>query len=70
MTIDQVFEFGKILGEDFYSPYISNVDYYGEGNGHYWKEIYNANKSIIGDKPEKLPLGLKLRIPRASELAN
>ncbi len=31
-TIEQVYQFGKELGSDFYSPYISNVDYYSEGN--------------------------------------
>ena len=32
MTIEQVYQFGKELGEDFYSPYISNVAYYSENN--------------------------------------
>ena len=32
MTIDQVYQFGKELGSDFYSPYISNVDYYADDN--------------------------------------
>lgn len=27
MTIEQVYEYGKELGSDFYSPYISDVDY-------------------------------------------
>ncbi len=32
MTIEQVFEYGKALGTDFYSFYNSNVDYYSDGN--------------------------------------
>ncbi|MCD6482454.1 MAG: aryl-sulfate sulfotransferase, partial [Candidatus Izimaplasma sp.] len=32
MKITQKYQFGKELGEDFYSPYISNVFYYSEGN--------------------------------------
>lgn len=32
MEISQVFQYGKEFGSDFYSPYISNVTYYAEGN--------------------------------------
>lgn len=32
MTIEQVWEYGKDLGAEFFSPYISNVEYYGEGH--------------------------------------
>lgn len=32
MEISQVYQFGKELGTNFYSPYISNVAYYKEGN--------------------------------------
>ncbi len=32
MTIEQIYQFGKELGSDFYSPYISNVAYYAEDN--------------------------------------
>lgn len=28
-----------------------------------WQKIYNANKSVIGDNPDKLQLGEKLTIP-------
>lgn len=31
-SIEQVYQFGKELGSDFYSPYISNVAYYSDGN--------------------------------------
>ena len=32
MTIRQVWQFGKERGKDFFSTYISNVEYYGEGH--------------------------------------
>jgi len=32
MEIEQVWQYGKERGAEFYSPYISNVDYYGEGH--------------------------------------
>ena len=31
-TIEQIYQFGKELGSEFYSPYISNVEYYDEGH--------------------------------------
>ncbi len=43
-------------------------DFFGEGNGHYCNEIYKINKSVIGSSPSKVSVGMKLRIPRASEL--
>lgn len=32
MTIEQIYEYGKELGADFYSPYISEVDYLDENH--------------------------------------
>ncbi|MBQ2476596.1 MAG: aryl-sulfate sulfotransferase, partial [Desulfovibrio sp.] len=32
MEIEQVWQYGKELGQDLFSPYISNVEYYGEGH--------------------------------------
>ncbi len=32
MEIEQIWQFGKERGEDFYSTYICNVEYYGEGH--------------------------------------
>lgn len=32
MTIEQVYQFGKELGSDFYSSYISNVEFYSDNN--------------------------------------
>ena len=31
-TVRQIWQYGKERGNEFFSPYISNVDYYGEGN--------------------------------------
>ena len=32
MTIEQIWEYGKKRGSEFYSPYISDVDYCGNNN--------------------------------------
>ena len=32
MEIEQVWQYGKELGQDFFSPFICNVEYYGEGH--------------------------------------
>lgn len=32
MEISQIYQFGKNLGNNFYSPYISNIAYYGENH--------------------------------------
>ncbi|MGL4798912.1 MAG: aryl-sulfate sulfotransferase [Cellulosilyticaceae bacterium] len=32
MTIEQVWQYGKERGAEFFSPYICNVEYYGEGH--------------------------------------
>lgn len=47
MTIEQVWEFGKERGADFYSPYISNVEYYGEG--HYM--IHSGGIAYLNGEP-------------------
>lgn len=51
MTINQVWEYGKKLGSDFYSPYISDVDYYSEG--HYL--IHSGGISSTNGKPNNTP---------------
>ena len=33
------------------------------GNANRWREIYDANKSVIGDNPDLIKPGQKLRIP-------
>jgi nucleoid-associated protein YgaU len=35
--------------------------FYGDPTA--WRRIYDANRSAIGDDPDKLPLGIQLRIP-------
>lgn len=51
MTIEQVYQFGKELGSEFYSPYISNVVYYDEG--HYM--IHSGGQGTVD--------GVALNIP-------
>jgi nucleoid-associated protein YgaU len=36
----------------------------GQHHGVAWREIYEANKDVIGDDPDKIIPGQKLRIPR------
>lgn len=33
------------------------------GDASRWRRIYDANRDVIGDNPDRLQLGLKLRIP-------
>lgn len=50
-TINQVWQYGKELGSKFYSPYISDVDYYQEG--HYL--IHSGGISSTDGKPNNTP---------------
>lgn len=54
MTIKQEFEYGKELGSDFYSPYISDVDYLDES--HYI--IHSGGTSFKDGKVLNDPAGL------------
>lgn len=36
----------------------------GQHHGVAWREIYEANKDVIGDDPDKIEPGQTLRIPR------
>lgn len=36
----------------------------GQHHGVAWREIYEANKGVIGDNPDKILPGQQLRIPR------
>ena len=51
MTIEQVYQFGKEIGAEFYSPYISNVDYYGEG--HYM--VHSGGHAKAGGEILNIP---------------
>ena len=54
MTIEQVYQFGKELGPDFYSPYISNVEYYGPGN----YLIHSGGHSEVNEQVLNIPAPL------------
>lgn len=54
MTVEQVFEYGKELGSDFYSPYISDVDYLDDN--HYI--IHSGGTSYKDDKVLNDPAGM------------
>ena len=54
MTIEQIWEYGKERGSDFYSPYISDVDYLSKN--HY---IVHSGGIVKEDgKPSNQPAGL------------
>nr|MBN1228870.1 LysM peptidoglycan-binding domain-containing protein [Anaerolineae bacterium] len=40
------------------------LEYYKSGDREKWMKIYNANKAVIGDNPNALQPGQKLRIPK------
>lgn len=50
MTIKQVWQYGKERGAEFFSPYISNVEYYKEG--HYM--IHSGGIAFKDDKPSEI----------------
>jgi 5'-nucleotidase/UDP-sugar diphosphatase len=33
------------------------------GDGSQWRRVYDANKDVIGSDPDKLKIGMKLKIP-------
>ena len=54
MTIEQVFEYGKERGSEFYSPYISDVDYIDKD--HYM--IHSGGIVYVDGKNSNQPAGL------------
>jgi len=44
------------------------LKYYGSAKKDFWMYIYNANKDVIGDRPNVLRPGIVLRIPAKPEL--
>ena len=49
MTIEQVWQYGKERGAEFFSPYICNVEYYNED--HYM--IHSGGISYVGGEPSE-----------------
>jgi len=49
MTIEQVWQFGKERGYEFYSPYICNVEYYNEG--HYL--VHSGGICYVNGEPSE-----------------
>lgn len=54
MTIEQTYQFGKELGSEFYSPYISNVQYLG--TGHYM--IHSGGHATANGETLNIPAPL------------
>jgi nucleoid-associated protein YgaU len=44
------------------------LKYYGSAKKEYWMYIYNANKDVIGDRPNVLRPGIVIRIPEKPNL--
>lgn len=61
MEIEQVWQYGKELGQTFFSPYICNVEYYDEGHylihsgGIGWKDGYASDALGAFLNPKKDP---------------
>ena len=61
MEIEQLWQYGKELGEAFFSPYICNVEYYAEGHylihsgGIGWKDGYASDVLPAFINPRKEP---------------
>jgi nucleoid-associated protein YgaU len=43
------------------------LKYYGHATPPYWKLIYEANKALIGDNPNRVRPGMALKIPALPE---
>ncbi|MEG0387584.1 MAG: aryl-sulfate sulfotransferase [Niameybacter sp.] len=56
MTIEQVWQYGKERGKDFFSTYISTVEYYGEG--HYMVHSGGIG-SLDGETCNRPPVSIK-----------
>ena len=54
MTIEQIWEYGKMRGSEFYSPYISDVDYLDAG--HYI--VHSGGIVYVDGKNSNQPAGL------------
>lgn len=59
---------GGAWGEDEAGSYTvrsgDTLSKIGQSQGVAWREIFEANKDVIGDNPDKIMPGQKLRIPR------
>ncbi len=44
-----------------------SLKYYGHATKPYWMVIYEANKDVIGDNPNRVHAGLEIKIPELPE---
>ena len=51
-------------GEEYTVKSGDTLSKIGQHHGVAWREIFEANKDVIGDNPDKILPGQKLRIPR------
>jgi nucleoid-associated protein YgaU len=45
---------------------LSKIAKHHLGSANAWRKIYEANREVIGDDPDKIKPGQKLRIPRSA----
>ena len=54
MTVEQLWQYGKERGEEFFSSYIGNVEWYGEG--HYL--VHSGGIQYYGEHASEKPAAL------------
>lgn len=64
-TVRQIWQYGKERGNEFFSPYISNVDYYGKSR----YMVHSGGIAYIGGKPSEVLGSIALLGPDKEELA-
>jgi nucleoid-associated protein YgaU len=55
---------GEDAGESYTVKSGDSLSKIGQHHGVAWRDIHEANKDVIGDDPDKIFPGQKLRIPR------
>ena len=59
MAVEQVWQYGKELGEDFYSSYIGNVELYGRD----WYMVHSGGIQYYGEHASETPAALMQNDP-------
>lgn len=62
-SADMVLNINAPEGSEYEVKAGDNLSKIGKKFGKSWQDIYNANKSIIGDNPDLIKPGQKLQIP-------
>ena len=57
-------DWGEAEGDTYTVKAGDSLSKIGQHHGVAWRDIYEANKDVIGDDPDKIKPGQKLRIPK------